>query len=106
MKFAVAGLLLDACVLGALSSTPAYGYELTQKTQALLDISESTLYPVLRRLQKEGYLSTYDQSFDGRNRRYYRITSKGMNILADYKDDWQVYKDNIDTFLKGGIKSG
>ena len=106
MKFTVAGVLLDACVLGALAKGPAYGYELTQKTQMLLDISESALYPVLRRLQQENLLSTYDQSYDGRNRRYYQITEDGLAVLKQYEQAWQQYKTNIDTFLKGGKKSG
>ena len=105
MKFAVAGVLLDACVLGALSKEPAYGYELTQKTQSLLDISESALYPVLRRLQKDELLSTYDKSHDGRNRRYYQITKRGKELLNEYQDDWVQYKKNIDVFLKGGSKN-
>jgi PadR family transcriptional regulator PadR len=106
IKFTVAGVLLDACVLGALSKAPAYGYELTQKTQTLLDISESALYPVLRRLEKDGLLTTYDQPFDGRNRRYYQITASGQEMLSAYKNDWSQYKSNIDTFLKGGRKDG
>jgi len=104
MRFAVSGLLLDACVLGALSNAPNYGYELTQKTQSLLDISESTLYPVLRRLQKDDLLSTYDEPYEGRNRRYYEITDKGLDALAKYREDWQEFKKSIDTFVKGGVK--
>ena len=104
MKFAVAGVLLDACVLGALAKAPAYGYELTQKTQSLLDISESALYPVLRRLQKDDLLTTYDEPYDGRNRRYYKITDKGVEVLQGYREDWQQFKGNIESFLKGGKK--
>jgi len=106
MRFSVAGVLLDACVLGSIAGAPAYGYELTQKTQILLDISESALYPVLRRLQQDDLLTTYDQPIDGRNRRYYKITDKGVEVLEDYKNDWLQFKNNIDTFLKGGKKSG
>jgi len=102
MDFTVAGVLLDACVLGALSAASAYGYELTQKTQTLLGVSESALYPVLRRLLRDGYLETYDESYDGRNRRYYRITEKGAGALRGYERDWKQYKDDIGTFLNGG----
>ena len=69
-----------------------------------MDISESTLYPVLRRLQKENYLATYDQPYQGRNRRYYRITEEGIAKLKFYKDEWEVYKSNIDVLLGGEVK--
>jgi len=102
MGFTVSGGLLDACVLGALSAAPAYGYELTQKTQTLLGVSESTLYPVLRRLLKDGLLTSYDEPYDGRNRRYYQIAESGEALLDEYTSDWQQYRDNIESMLKGG----
>ena len=102
MKFPVTSLLLDACVLGALSKKPTYGYDLTQKVQMLIEVSESTLYPVLRRLQKEGMLESFDQPFDGRNRRYYKISEKGKKALEEYIIEWQKYKINIDIMLSGG----
>lgn len=99
MAFAVSGLLLDACVLGTLRSAPAYGYELTQKTQSLLGVSESALYPVLRRLLKDDLLSSYDEPYDGRNRRYYQLTDKGLALLHSYIDDWHAFKQNIDIMI-------
>jgi PadR family transcriptional regulator PadR len=99
VNFIVAGVLLDACVLGALSDAPAYGYELTQKTQSRLGISESALYPVLRRLLKDKLLTSYDEPYDGRNRRYYKLTEKGTRALREYNADWLQYKINIDHFL-------
>ena len=74
MTYQLTTPLLDACVLAILNIEDAYGYTLTQKVKEVVDISESTLYPVLRRLQKDNYLSTYDEPFQGRNRRYYHIT--------------------------------
>jgi PadR family transcriptional regulator PadR len=101
MSFIVSGVLLDACVLGALLPAPAYGYELTQNTQTKLGISESALYPVLRRLLKESFLTSYDEPYDGRNRRYYQLTEKGIHALFEYEMEWSRYKENIDHFLKG-----
>jgi PadR family transcriptional regulator PadR len=101
MRFAVAGALLDACVLGLVLEKPAYGYELTQRAQAIIDVSESTLYPVLRRLQKEGMLTTFDQPFDGRNRRYYEITTAGKLKLGELTVAWKDYKNRIDSLLIG-----
>ena len=99
MKFPVSGELLDACVLGALSAAPAYGYELSQKVRDILGLSETALYPVLRRLLKEGALLSYDEPFDGRNRRYYKLTNEGADVLALYKSEWHSFKSHIDIIL-------
>ncbi|MEG0378185.1 MAG: PadR family transcriptional regulator [Eubacterium sp.] len=102
MVFQLGSALLDTCVLAVLSKEDAYGYSLTQKVKTVLNISESTLYPVLRRLQKENFLETYDSPFQGRNRRYYRVTLEGREKLEEYTMEWERYKENIDSFLKGG----
>ena len=62
-------------------------------------VSESTLYPVLRRLQKENFCKTYDEPYQGRNRRYYSITEEGRAKLEEYKLQWIDYKTAIETFL-------
>lgn len=102
MGFQVGSTLLDACVLAVLSRGDTYGYVLTQTMRDVTDISESTLYPVLRRLQKDGYLTTYDQPYQGRNRRYYAITEDGRNKFEGYKRDWILYKTQVDKLLCGG----
>ena len=103
MTYQVTAPLLDACVLGVLETRDYYGYTLTQKVQEVIDISESTLYPVLRRLQKEGELTTYDSPVQGRNRRYYRITETGRQKLGFYKKEWKAYKKGIDRLLSGDL---
>ena len=65
-------------------------------------VSESTLYPVLRRLQKGNYCQTYDEPYQGRNRRYYSITEEGKAKLEEYKLQWIDYKTAIETFLGDG----
>ncbi len=79
MVFNTGAALLDAIVLAVVSKEPegTYGYKITQDVRLAIDISESTLYPVLRRLQKDGCLETYDKEYGGRNRRYYKVTEKG-----------------------------
>lgn len=99
MTYQLTAPLLDACVLGIVEKEDAYGYTLTQKVRELVDISESTLYPVLRRLQKDECLVTYDAPYQGRNRRYYAITDYGRRRLEFYKDEWEKYKANIDRLL-------
>ena len=100
MTYQLTAPLLDACVLGIVAKEDSYGYTLTQKVQEKVDISESTLYPVLRRLQKEEFLITYDQPYQGRNRRYYRITEVGRKQLEYYRQEWKDYKDRIDGLLE------
>lgn len=103
MTYQLAAPLLDACVLAIVKQEDAYGYTLTQRVKQIVDISESTLYPVLRRLQNEHYLSTYDQPYQGRNRRYYQITTEGIEKLTFYKSEWETYKSNIDELLGGNV---
>jgi PadR family transcriptional regulator, regulatory protein PadR len=99
MVFQIGSALLDACVLSALEEEPLYGYALTQKVKSVVDISESTLYPVLRRLTKDGLLSTYDQPFNGRNRRYYVLTDYGKSQLIFLRNEWISYKERLDGIL-------
>ncbi len=78
-----------------------YGYKITQDVRQAIEISESTLYPVLRRLQKDGCLETYDMEYGGRNRRYYRITETGSVQLNLYKTEWEVYSTRIGKLFAG-----
>ena len=105
MGFKIESALLEACVLSVVMKEDAYGYVLTQSMKNVLNISESTLYPVLRRLQKEEYLRTYDEPFQGRNRRYYAITEKGKEKYGEYINEWKDYKTKIDTLLVGGAEN-
>ena len=101
MVFNTGAALLDAIVLAVVSKDQegTYGYKITQDVRQVIDISESTLYPVLRRLQKDGCLETYDQEYAGRNRRYYRITEAGMAQLNLYKTEWMSYSTKISNFF-------
>ena len=98
MIFNTGAALLDAIVLSVVAKKEegTYGYKITQDVRKGIDVSESTLYPVLRRLQK------YDKQIDGRNRRYYRITDNGKNKLEMYRNEWISYTEKINSLLKGG----
>ncbi|MEG0614666.1 MAG: PadR family transcriptional regulator [Oscillospiraceae bacterium] len=104
MSFPISSGLLDALVLSVVSKEDTYGYKITQEIRDAMDMSESTLYPVLRRLQKDECLETYDMEFMGRNRRYYKVTPKGFSQLALYKDEWLSYKLKIDKVIGMGEK--
>lgn len=103
MVFNTGAALLDAIVLAVVShdAQGTYGYKITQDVRQAIDISESTLYPVLRRLQKDGCLETYDMEYGGRNRRYYRITEAGMAQLKLYRDEWITYSEKISRLFAG-----
>lgn len=106
MVFNTGAALMDALVLSIAAKESTYGYKITQDVRGVMDISESALYPVLRRLQKDGFLETYDQEFAGRNRRYYRITDSGRVQLEQYRLEWTIYKGQIDSVLLGGMANG
>ena len=99
MTFPLGAPLLDACVLAVLDEGDTYGYRLTQRMKEQVDLSESTLYPVLRRLQQSGCLTVYDKPFQGRNRRYYAITPAGRAPLSGYREEWVRYRSQIEGLL-------
>ena len=101
MSIQATGILLDGCVLSLLSHEDAYAYSLTQKVKTALGVSESTLYPVMRRLQAEGCLIVYDAPHNGRNRRYYQITDMGQEKLRTTTAEWSEFVQRIDGILKG-----
>lgn len=105
MIFNTGAALLDAIVLAVVSREEegTYGYKITQDVRRVLEVSESTIYPVLRRLQKDECLEVYDQQFDGRNRRYYKVTEKGSAQLNLYKVEWKNYSTRISGIFEGGI---
>lgn len=105
MVFNTGAALLDAIVLAVVSKEAegTYGYKITQDVRQVLEISESTLYPVLRRLLKDDCLETYDQEFGGRNRRYYKVTEKGMAQLNLYKEEWKTYSGKIRGLFEGEV---
>ena len=103
MSFPISAALLDAIVLAVVGreETGTYGYKITQEVRTVLDLSESTLYPVLRRLQKDQLLTVYDAPFNGRNRRYYQITPAGRARLAEFTAEWEAYTTKINKLFKG-----
>lgn len=95
--------LMDACVLAVLVREDSYGYRLIQELSRVVEISESTLYPVLKRLETGGALSTYSREYNGRLRRYYRITQAGMARLETFKQEWRNIKKIVDYILEEGL---
>lgn len=100
MLFTINSNLLNACILAQLEEGASYGYALTQALQSRVDCSESTLYPVLRRLEKEGLLVSYNKEFNGRNRKFYEITREGREQLKTMREEWSSYSRTVEELLK------
>ena len=100
MNIQVPTTVLDGSVLAILAKEDTYGYIITKTMQDLLTVSESTMYPVLRRLKKDGYVETYDQPFEGRIRRYYKMTADGQAHLTEIKDSWGAFRGAVDSLLE------
>ena len=100
MGFQIGGAILDFVVLSILQHSDTYGYEVTRQVRRILDVSETALYPALRRLEKAGLLTIYDQPFQGRNRRYYHLTETGEEYLSRQKREWHQFKADMDGLLE------
>ncbi|MBP5609927.1 MAG: PadR family transcriptional regulator [Clostridia bacterium] len=81
--------LLDVCVLAAIKDGEAYGYRIIKEMKPYLEMSESTLYTILKRLEGAGMLTVRTAEHDGRLRKYYRITDRGRMRLAEFQEEWK-----------------
>ena len=81
--------LLDVCVLAAIQSEDSYGYQIIKDIRPYVDVSESTLYPILRRLEEGRLLTVRSMEHNGRLRKYYHITDGGKARIEDFKRDWK-----------------
>ena len=81
--------LLDICVLAAIKNQDSYGYQIIKDMKPFVDISESTLYPILRRLEASELLTVRSAEHNGRLRKYYRITEKGLARIAEFREEWK-----------------
>lgn len=81
--------ILDACVLAVLERGESYGYQLVKDICEFIEITESTLYPILRRLESAGLVETHSVEHNGRLRKYYRITVSGSERITELMDDWK-----------------
>ena len=96
--------ILDSVVLSILEKKQIYGYGLEMEMASLMDVSGNTLYPLLRRLEKDDYLDTYMHvSEQGRRRKYYRITDKGRSHLKELRKDWKAFKEVADRLIGGDV---
>ncbi len=81
--------LLDVCVLTAIKNEDSYGYKIIKDVKPYIELSESTLYTILKRLELAKMLTVYSLEHGGRLRKYYRITRAGLGRIEDFKDEWR-----------------
>ena len=104
MYFPVSALLIEYMILSVVESRDSYGYEISQTVKKAADIKESTLYPILKKLEASGFLTTYSREFQGRMRKYYSLTNGGIEQLVTLKDEWALYTDTINGIIEGSIR--
>ena len=91
--------MLDICVLSVLLKEDSYGYKIIKDLQPYVQISESTLYPILRRLENSGSLTVYSAEHNGRLRKYYQITPDGKQRISEFLEEWKGMMEIYD-FIK------
>ena len=97
--------LLDVCVLAAIKQEDSYGYKIIKDMKPYVELSESTLYPILRRLEAAQLLSVHSAEHNGRLRKYYSITELGQQRVIDFLHEWDDMM-KIYEYIKEGQKNG
>ena len=95
--------VIEACVLKLLDKGDSYGYALSRDAAQVIPLSESTLYPVLKRLETAGQVESYTREHGGRLRRYYHITDKGQRAIKDFLLEWAEIKKVYDFVREGSV---
>lgn len=93
--------LIEICVLASLKKDDSYGYQIIKDLSTCVTISESTLYPILRRLESSECLNVYTMEHNGRLRKYYHLTVKGKERIDEFLNEWEQIMD-IYQYIKGG----
>ena len=81
--------VLDVCVLAAIKNEDSYGYKIIKDLRPILELSESTLYTILKRLEEANMLVVRSAEYEGRLRKYYHITENGRQRIEDFKNEWK-----------------
>ena len=105
MYFPVSALLIEYLILTIVDTQDSYGYEISQTIKMVADIKESTLYPILKKLEKAGFVTTYTQEYQGRKRKYYSIMESGKEQMQYLNKEWLSYRDTIDGIIEGRVRS-
>ena len=98
--------LLDVCVLAAIEDEESYGYKIIKDVKPYIELSESTLYTILKRLENGNMLTVRTAEHNGRLRKYYRITDAGLRRIRDFKDEWKEIMSIYRFVTKEGTGNG
>ena len=96
MYFPISALLIEYLILTIVDTQDSYGYEISQTIK---------MYPILKKLEKAGFVTTYTQEYQGRKRKYYSITESGKEQMQYLNKEWLSYRDTIDGIIEGRIRS-
>ena len=100
MYFPTSSILIEFLILAIIDREDSYGYEISQTIKLAANIKESTLYPILKKLEKAGYMTTYSQAYQRRK----RITQEGKNQLQFLNEEWLTYKETLDGIVEGRLR--
>ncbi len=104
MYFPTSATVIEFLILTIVDKEDSYGYAISHTIKKVANIKESTLYPILKKLEKAGYLNTYQQEYQGRKRKYYTTTEKGKQQLTFLKGEWQLYTNKIEEIVEGRLE--
>lgn len=93
--------LLELLLLSVIRKQESYGYQISQQLKGVSDMKDSTLYPVLRRLSDNGFVEACDQQYQGRNRKYYKLTKTGEGRQEFLMREWSIHTEAIDQIING-----
>ena len=94
--------LLEVCVLSAIREEESYGYKIISDLAPYIEISESTLYPILRRLESGSFVTTRSEQYNGRLRKYFRITQSGKGKIYEFVEDMKQFQKITGFITRGG----
>lgn len=104
MIFPLTPPLMELLILSIIEKEESYGYQISQQLKTISNLKDSALYPVLKRLSENGYVEVYDQQYQGRNRKYYRMTAAGGDYYQMLVQAWKEYTDTVQSIVTGGGK--
>ncbi len=99
MIYPINPVLMELLVLAMICQNDSYGYQISQKLKTVSNLKDSALYPVLRRLAENQYVDIYDQQFQGRNRKYYKITDAGRKQKEYLEQEWKGHINAVQEIL-------
>lgn len=98
--------VLELLILVMVEKKDMYGYELVEKVSKVVDVSEGTIYPILKRLTNEGYFEAYTkESTEGPIRKYYHITSSGLEVMQKELIEWRKFSKSVNDFIEKSTKN-